>query len=488
MPVQPVSIPQFHVRALPRCLFLFGLISCMLATVNALAEPETGLQAPRVATQRQRQFRIPPQAAIDACVDRSEGDPCSFTTPRGTLTGQCLARSEDIFACRPNRGIRLLDTPTTGSVEQPVPNSTTEQAPVLPSQTTPSPNPAAAPAASAKAPPASNEASQANAPPSPPVVSPAPASSVDSLSSQIPSFWSHILTAVIAASLTGYLFYVRFVRPLRHLRYVTQQLGRGELSARIGEDLTARNSAVAALGRDVDRMAERIENLVGAQQRLVRDISHELRSPLARLNVALELASTSAGPRLSAPFARIAQESDRLNELIGQLLMLTKLENGSGAERRSQLDLTALLGEIVQDADFEAKGHERQVTATLGEPILLNGDRELLRQALENVVRNAVRYTAAGTAVEITLRRKDAGRRSWARIEVRDHGPGVPESELYDIFRPFYRVNDARERKSGGTGVGLAISDRAVRLHGGSIRAFNAPGGGLVMELELPLD
>jgi two-component system sensor histidine kinase CpxA len=118
---------------------------------------------------------------------------------------------------------------------------------------------------------------------------------------------------------------------------------------------------------------------------------------------------------------------------------------------------------------------------------MFNGNKELIRQAIENLVRNAARYTAAGTAVEISLLKKESGGRSWARIEVRDRGPGVPESELHDIFRPFYRVNDARERQSGGTGVGLAISDRAVRLHGGTLRAFNASGGGLVMEMEFPL-
>jgi two-component system sensor histidine kinase CpxA len=234
-------------------------------------------------------------------------------------------------------------------------------------------------------------------------------------------------------------------------------------------------------------MAERTESLVGAQQRLIRDVSHELRSPLARLNVALELARQSAGPAHSAPFDRIGRESDRLNELIGQLLMLTKLESESGMPHRTDLDIADLIAEIAQDVDFEARGNDRGVVVTAGEPLTLKGNRELLRQALENLVRNAARYTVTGTVVEISLRKKVSGGRDWARIEVRDQGPGVPESELYDIFRPFYRVNDARERQSGGAGVGLAISDRAVRLHGGSLRAFNAPGGGLIMEMELPL-
>lgn len=268
---------------------------------------------------------------------------------------------------------------------------------------------------------------------------------------------------------------------------VTQQLAQGNLSARVGEGMVHRNDEVADLARDVDRMAERIENLVGAHQRLIRDVSHELRSPLARLNVALELARQTAGPDLAAPFDRIDRESGRLNELLSQLLTLTRLENENGSLKQEEFDVATLLSEIVHDADFEAHSNGRRVITTVSEPLLLHADRELLRQALENLIRNAARYTASATAVEVSLRRRSAGGRTWVHIEVRDYGPGVPESELYDIFRPFYRVNDARERKSGGAGVGLAISDRAVRLHGGSLRAFNAPGGGLSMEMELPL-
>jgi two-component system sensor histidine kinase CpxA len=296
-----------------------------------------------------------------------------------------------------------------------------------------------------------------------------------------------LIVAILAAGVTWFGFFRYATIPLRRLRRVTQQLAGGDLSARVGEGLVHQKTEVADLGRDVDRMAERIEGLVGAHQRLIRDVSHELRSPLARLNVALELARQSAGVTNPAPFDRIEREADRLNELIGQLLMLTKLENESGMQQRSELDIAALIEEITQDVDFEAQSTNRRVVTTASEPLLLNGNRELLRQALENLVRNAARYTAAGTAVEISLRKKESGGRMWAHIEVRDQGPGVPESELFDIFRPFYRVNDARERQSGGAGVGLAISDRAVRLHGGSLRAFNAAGGGLKMELELPL-
>jgi two-component system sensor histidine kinase CpxA len=296
-----------------------------------------------------------------------------------------------------------------------------------------------------------------------------------------------LAVALLAAGLTWYGLTRQLTLPLRRLRQVTQQLARGDLSARVGEGLVHKTDEVADLARDVDRMAERIEGLVNSHQRLIRDVSHELRSPLARLNVALELARKSAGPGHTAPFDRIERESERLNELIGQLLMLTRLESESAMGKRADLDLAALVGEVVQDADFEARGHERRVVVAEAGPLLLNGNGELLRQALENLVRNAVRYTAEGTVVEISLRKKVSGGRSWAHIQVRDRGPGVPEGELRDIFRPFYRVNDARDRQSGGAGVGLAISERAVRLHGGSLRAFNAPGGGLIMEMELPL-
>jgi two-component system sensor histidine kinase CpxA len=298
---------------------------------------------------------------------------------------------------------------------------------------------------------------------------------------------AYAVVALVAAGLTWLASYRYATIPLRRLRTVTQQLAGGDLSARVGEGLVHRRNELVELGRDVDRMAERIETLVGSHQRLIRDVSHELRSPLARLNVALELARQSAGSGHAAPFDRIERESDRLNELIGQLLMLTRLESESGMDQKGALDMAALINDVAQDVDFEARSNDRRVVTTAEEPLTMNGNRELLRQAMENLVRNAARYTAAGTAVEISLRKKETGGRSWAHIEVRDYGPGVPEAELYDIFRPFYRVNDARERQSGGAGVGLAISDRAVRLHGGSLRAFNAPGTGLIMEVELPL-
>ena len=410
-----------------------------------------------------------------------------------------MAGIENVFACRPHPGDRPANTEKlrpSGQMETGNQTAPREQSranvPVSPKEERVQPKaedearkPGQAPGhdASATARPAENTSNVQN--------TQVPQNNTTPLSEDQPG--RHIgytgtclISALMAAALTWFIFFRYSTVPLRRLRKVTQQLAGGNLSARVGEGLEQRKNEVADLARDVDRMAERIESLVGAHQRLIRDVSHELRSPLARLNVALELARQSAGPTHSAPFDRIERESDRLNELIGQLLMLTKLESESGSIKRSEFDISALVVEIAKDADFEAKNNNRQVVAAVSETILLNGNSELLRQAIENLVRNAVRYTEQGTSVEISIKKKTASGRSWVHIEVRDHGPGVPESALFDIFRPFYRVNDARERQSGGTGVGLAISDRAVRLHGGSLRAFNAPGGGLVMEMELP--
>ena len=442
--------------------------------------------------------RIPPRAAIEACDGKKEGEHCTFiNSADGILAGECLSGVENVFACRPYRGV---PTPATiqnpDSSHGPEPRGTrngesksfpeadkTVIGKAVPSPSRHSGNQVMPP--EQESPPRPIQSGSAPRAESLPPA--APLSLNDHLKQYGDHLASYLVVAIMGAGLTWYIFFRYVSVPLRRLRKVTQQLADGDLSARVGEGLVRRRNEVVKLGGDVDRMAERIESLVGAQQRLIRDVSHELRSPLARLNVALELARQSAGSAHAAPFDRIERESERLNELIGQLLMLTKLESDSGMAERIDFDITALVAEIAQDVDFEARGNDRIVTTTTDKSLQLKGNRELLRQALENLIRNAVRYTAPGTAVDVSLCSKESGGRSWAHIEVRDQGPGVPEAELQNIFRPFYRVNDARDRQSGGAGVGLAISDRAVRLHGGNLRAMNAPSGGLIMELELPL-
>jgi len=278
-------------------------------------------------------------------------------------------------------------------------------------------------------------------------------------------------------------FLARFLAaPIRELRRATRQLAEGDLTARVGPTLGSRRDESAELGRDFDRMAGRIEALVGAQKRLLGDISHELRSPLARLGVALGLARQKGGAGVEGSLDRIEREAERLNELIGELLTLTRLEGGGEGLAREAVDLAGLVRAVVADADYEVRARGRSVRVEVCTAVAVQGVPELLRRALENVVRNAARFTAEGTEVEVSLLREGA----TVRVTVRDHGPGVPEASLADLFRPFYRVADARDRQSGGTGIGLAITDRAVRLHGGSVRAANAPGGGLAVTLDLP--
>ena len=262
---------------------------------------------------------------------------------------------------------------------------------------------------------------------------------------------------------------------------------------RVGPSLGRRRDELASLASDFDEMAEKIQLLIDRQRRLLGDISHELRSPLARLNVALELARQRSGSEATSALERIQREAEILNEMIGQLLALTRLESGAEEIRKVKVDLESLLRDVVKDADFEARARNRSVRLAASEPVTIEGVPNLIRRAIENVVRNAVHYTAEQTEVAIKLFRdseapQSAGKadHELAVIVVRDHGPGVPAEVLNEIFRPFYRVDEARDREAGGVGLGLAIAERAVRLHGGNVGAANASDGGLVVTIKLP--
>ncbi len=268
--------------------------------------------------------------------------------------------------------------------------------------------------------------------------------------------------------------------PIRKIRRATQQLADGDLTARVGDQVGNRRDELAYLARDFDTMAGRIEDLIISQKRLTRDVSHELRSPLARMNVALEIARKKSNPETQPVLERIENESQRLNEMIGKLLTLSKLESGSQEFERSRIDLSELVEEVAADADFEEKANGRSVKLTSTAKCSVVGNETLLRSAIENVLRNGVRYTAEGTAVEISVS-NGSGR---AKIAVADHGGGVPENEISKLFRPFYRVGEARDRVSGGSGLGLAIAEQAIRAHKGKISARNH-NDGLLVEIEL---
>jgi two-component system, OmpR family, sensor histidine kinase CpxA len=295
-----------------------------------------------------------------------------------------------------------------------------------------------------------------------------------------------ILLAILTSGLVCFLLARYVTAPVVRLRAATQRLSEGDLTARAGALRTGRRDELAELVRDFDSMAERIENLINAQSRLLNDISHELRSPLARLNVALGLARQRTGPEAVATLDRIESEANRLNELIGRLLMLARLEAGDASGDKVRVRLDELLCDVVDDARFEAQGRNCRVVCPLVEPCEVSGNPTLLRSAIENVVRNGLRYTGEGTEVEVRLECGDAAGITNAVIRVMDSGPGVPEQALDKMFRPFYRIADARDRQTGGVGLGLSITERAVRLHGGSVRAMNRPRGGLVVEIHLP--
>ncbi len=316
-----------------------------------------------------------------------------------------------------------------------------------------------------------------------------PRRDVDSLRPGLGAFVFPLLAVILTAGVVCYALARYLVAPVVALRAGVRRVASGDLSARVGEAEGGRRDELADLGQDFDLMAERIESLVLAQRRLLGDISHELRSPLARLSVALGLARQRAGegaPELHAALDRIEREAERLNAMIGELLTLTRLESDASEVRMEEVDLRELVRAVAEDADYEARGRGRSVRAVSSEECHVVGNDELLRSAVENVVRNAVRHTGEGTHVEVELSCRREGEGLWAVVAVRDHGPGVPEAALDDLFRPFYRVADARERRTGGAGLGLAITYRAVKLHGGTVTASNTRGGGLLVEIRLP--
>jgi len=275
-----------------------------------------------------------------------------------------------------------------------------------------------------------------------------------------------------------YGFAYHLTSPVRKLRAVVDCFGRGDFSARATD--TARQDEIGELAKSFNQMAERIQTLLAAERRLLLDISHELRSPLARLSVAIELARS--GEDREQLLDRIQKEADRLNELVAELLQVTRVEGDPSLHKTDSIPLDELLSDIVYDSLLEAKTKDCTLVLKAPAPVALTGDEELVRRAVENVIRNAIRYAPPGTSVDIELRRSA----DTAQVRVRDYGPGVPEEALSRIFDPFYRVDSDRNRKSGGLGLGLAIARRSVELHKGKLSAENAQPG-LLVTIEFPL-
>jgi two-component system sensor histidine kinase CpxA len=228
------------------------------------------------------------------------------------------------------------------------------------------------------------------------------------------------------------------------------------------------------------------QSLLQTPQPLIVDILHDLKSPLARMNVALGLARQQSNPGAQEALDRIELEAERLNQMLQQLFDLAQVEAERESLEPQEIDLLGLVKDVAADANFEVLPADRTVEVLSFAPCRIRAVKALLRSAIENVVRNALVHTSNSTAVEISVMRRETGKTAHATISVRDYGRGVPPSLLAQIFRPFFRVQDSPDPKLRGTGLGLAIADRAVRLHGGSITAANHPEGGLVVEIRLP--
>lgn len=279
----------------------------------------------------------------------------------------------------------------------------------------------------------------------------------------------------------------RFItRPLRTMQSTTAQFASGDRSARIPAKITRRKDAIGDLGREFDALAEQVDGLLTTQQQLLRDVSHELRSPLARIQVALVLLEKRITDGDGGELERIHIELERLDQLIGQVLTLSRLESGAENMALDIVPLRPLIETVIDDCEFEFAESTKQVQLTCNESLTLPCDPDKFRSALENVLRNALRYTPDDSTVEVTATTADTDS-SELVIRIADRGPGVPERDLPHLFDPFYRVSEARDEHSGGHGVGLAITRRVIELHHGTVRAENNPDGGLVIVFTLPL-
>lgn len=298
---------------------------------------------------------------------------------------------------------------------------------------------------------------------------------VPPLSPIVPALIGLLASLLFSAWLARYLS-----RPIRSLRAAFEALAEGRLDTRVGPLMGRRRDELADLGGDFDRMAGRIGSLVDAQRRLLHDVSHELRSPLARLQAAVGLARQRPD-KISATLDRVERESERLDRLVGELLALSRLEAGVPGGMEDEIEIAGLLADIVEDARFEAEAKGVRVECDFAEDVVIVGGAELIRRAIENVVRNAVQHAPAGSLVQVDGR---LGRdRRQFRLRVCDQGPGVDEAQLAAIFQPFFRG----AKRQGGTGLGLAIARRALEAHGGGIAAHNRGQGGLCVELLLPI-
>jgi two-component system sensor histidine kinase CpxA len=293
-----------------------------------------------------------------------------------------------------------------------------------------------------------------------------------------------LAAAAIISALISFFLARSLSMPLEQLSVASRRIAAGDLNTRVGHTLPERNDEFGQLATDFDAMASRLQAMQQANQRLLQDVSHELRSPLARLTVALEIARKKGAPNVESELDRIELESERLGALVNDVLGLLRESSEMVPKVDEEFDLNILLNDLVDVVNYEVPEGKPGIAWKPLEPFLYLGDRELLWRAMENLLRNALRHTDPDNGVILSLEHD----RKLAHLSVRDFGPGLPEGELEKIFEPFYRVQESRDRGSGGHGLGLSIAATAVRRHGGRISAQNADDGGLIVRISLPLD
>jgi two-component system sensor histidine kinase CpxA len=272
-------------------------------------------------------------------------------------------------------------------------------------------------------------------------------------------------------------------KPIERLRNATNELARGNLDIRVSRYIGNRQDEIAELVRDFDSMAEELRNLIQSERNLLSGVSHELRSPIARIRLALTLARDADVRERREMLDRIEQDTIQLDSMLEKILIVARLEGGQHKPKFEKVSLPDIVENVLQDARFEATALDVDVAFAGSPEINLSGDPDLLRSAIENIVRNAVFYSGAGGQIEVTLRRDNG----TALLSVRDNGPGVPEDSLPLLFKPFYRVDNSRGENTGGMGLGLAIVRNAVLVHGGTVTAQNVVPHGLQIDISLPI-
>jgi two-component system sensor histidine kinase CpxA len=307
-------------------------------------------------------------------------------------------------------------------------------------------------------------------------------------SAPVSSLWSgpqaklRLAVAIVASGIVALLLSLSLTRPLRRLQSAVSQLGKGNYEIANLDLAAQRRDEIGDLAREFQSMATSLKVSSAARQRLMRDISHELRSPLARLQAAIELAELQFGQADKSGFERMELECGRLNDMIGGVLALARAEHRDTELVPQTFDLIEVIQDLVEDARFEGSAQDKQVELISLDQAPCLGNMTIISSAIENVLRNALRYTPPGSSVQIELRKRTV----FFEISIRDRGLGVPPAELEKIFEPFYRVIDSSEHLTTGTGVGLAIASRGVQQHGGKIQASNRPDGGLEILITLP--